>query len=180
MASLGLVVNLASSGLVHRSEGQSLNMRASFVHLATDAVGSLGAIVAGLLVLGWGWPRADSVASLATTLLVLWVGVGLLRDTTHVLMEGAPRGLDPDRVRDAMLDVDGVADVHHVHLWNLASDVPALSAHVVVAGEPALRDAQRTADRVKAALAERFALTNVTVELECLPAATPAQTAVTP
>ena len=62
-------------------------MRASFVHLATDAVGSLGAIVAGLLVLGWGWPRADSVASLATALLVLWVGVGLLRDTTHVLME---------------------------------------------------------------------------------------------
>ena len=65
-----------------------------------------------------------------------------------------------------MLDVDGVADVHHVHLWNLASDVPALSAHVVVAGEPLLRDAQRTADRVKATLAERFALTNVTVELD--------------
>ena len=73
---------------------------------------------------------------------------------------------------------DGVADVHHVHLWNLASDAPALSAHVVVAGEPLLRDAQRTADRVKATLAERFALTNVTVELEArLPAAAPAQTA---
>ena len=85
-------------------------------------------------------------------------------------MEGTPRGLDSRAVRDAMLDVDTVTDVHHLHLWNLASDVPALSAHVVLAGEPTLRDAQRTADHVKTVLATRFALTNVTLELECPPA----------
>ena len=166
VATVGLAVNLGSALLVRRSVGASLNMQASFVHLATDAVGSAGAIIAGLLILGWGLQRADPMVSLATATLVLWAGWGLLRDTTHILMEGAPRGLDPDRVRDAMLAVDDVGDVHHLHVWTLASDIPALSAHVVVTGEPTLRDAQRTAGQVKTALAEQFAITNVTLELE--------------
>ena len=169
VATAGLAVNLGSALLVRRSVGASLNMRASFVHLATDAVGSVGAIIAGLLILGWGLQRADPVVSLATATLVLWAGWGLLRDTTHVLMEGAPRGLDPDRVRDAMLAVNDVGGIHHLHVWTLASDIPALSAHIVITGEPTLRDAQRTAHHVKTALAEQFAITNVTLELESPP-----------
>jgi cobalt-zinc-cadmium efflux system protein len=170
IAAIGLAVNLGSSLIVHRAQGRSLNMRASFVHLATDAVGSLGAITAGLLVLTLGWQRADPIVSLATAGLVLWAGWGLLRDTTHVLMEGAPRALDSGAVCEAMLQVGQVVDVHHVHLWNLASDVPALSAHLVVTGDPTLRDAERVADDVKTNLADRFALTNVTLELETVPA----------
>ncbi|MEU9244393.1 cation diffusion facilitator family transporter [Streptomyces sp. NPDC048385] len=167
VAAVGLAVNLGSALLLHRAQGASLNMRASFAHLATDAAGSLGAVIAGLLIVSLGWLRADSVASLATAVLVLWAAWGLLRETTHVLMEGSPRGLDPDRVRAAMLAVDTVTDVHHLHLWNLASDIPALSAHLVLSGEPTLRTAQQTADQVRAALADRFALTHVTLELEC-------------
>ncbi len=120
-----------------------------------------------MLVITLGWQRADPTMSLLTAALVLWAGVRLLRDTTQVLMEGAPRGLDPEQVRTAMLDVDTVTDVHHLHLWNLASDVPALSAHIVITGEPLLRDAQHSADRVQAVLADRFAISNVTLELEC-------------
>ncbi len=167
VAAAGLVVNLGSSLLVHRAQGASLTMRASFVHLATDAVGSGGAIIAGLLIVGWGWRQADSLVSLATAGLVLWMSWGLVRDTTHVLMEGAPRGVDADAVRVVMLQVDTVSDVHHLHLWSLASDVPALSAHLVIAGEPSLRDAQRTADHVKTILARQYDITNVTLELEC-------------
>jgi cobalt-zinc-cadmium efflux system protein len=166
---VGLAVNLGSALLVHRAQGESLNMRASFVHLATDAAGSLGAVVAGLLILGWGWLRADSVVSMATAVLVLWAGWGLLSDTTHVLMEGTPRGMDAAQVRAAMLEVGGVADVHHLHLWNLASDVPTLSAHVVVTGDPSLRDAQQTVDQVRAALTDQFTLIHMTLELECTP-----------
>jgi len=166
VATLGLVVNAGSAVVVHRAQGESLNMRASFVHLATDAAGSLGAIIAGLVILGWGWARADSVVSIATAALVLWTGWGLLRESTHVLMEGTPRGLDPDQVTAAIAHVEGVVGVHHLHLWNLASDVPAASAHVVLSGQPTLRQAQRTADAVRAVLADRFALTNVTLELE--------------
>jgi cobalt-zinc-cadmium efflux system protein len=174
VATVGLAVNLGSALLIRRSVGASLNMRASFVHLATDAVGSVGAIIAGLLILGWNLERADPVVSMATAILVLWAGWGLLRDTTHVLMEGSPRGLDPEQVRDAILAVDCVGDVHHMHLWNLASDIPALSAHVVVSGEPTLRDAQGTARQVKSVLAEQFDITNVTLELEGPPLPDPA------
>ena len=176
VATLGLVVNAGSAVVVHRAQGESLNMRASFVHLATDAAGSLGAIVAGLVILGWGWDRADSVVSIATAVLVLWTGWGLLRESTHVLMEGTPRGLDPDQVTDTIAGVDGVIGVHHLHLWNLASDIPAASAHVVLDGHPTLHQAGRTADRVRAALADQYTLTNVTLELEDVTASATAPT----
>jgi len=148
-------------------------MRASFVHLATDAAGSLGALLAGVAIWAWGWASADTIVSMATAILVLWTGWGLLREATHVLMEGVPRGLDPETVLDVIGGVDGVVDAHHLHLWNLASDVPAASAHVVLSGQPTLHQAQQTGAQVKAALAERFALTNVTLELEESPAAAP-------
>jgi len=138
---LGVVANLASAGLVHRVQGHSLNMHASFLHLATDAAGSAGALAAGLLILRWGWTRADTLVSLATAAVVAWAGWGLLRDATHVLMEGVPRGLDPDQVKTAVCAVGGVEDIHHVHLWNIASDVPA----------------------------HRFGLIHVTLELEATP-----------
>jgi len=173
VATLGLLVNAGSAVLIHHAQGESLNMRASFVHLATDAAGSLGALLAGVAIWAWGWASADTIVSMGTAILVLWTGWGLLRESTHVLMEGVPRSLDPGAVRAAIGQVTGVVDVHHLHLWNLASDVPACSAHVVLAGEPSLRQAQRTADQVKASLAEHFALTNVTLELEESPALAP-------
>jgi len=166
VATVALLANAGSALIVHRSQGKSLNMRASFVHLATDAAGTLGAILAGLLIIAWGWMRADAVASLATAGLVLTAGWGLLRETTHVLMEGSPRGLDPDTISAAMRDVEGVKDVHHLHLWNLASDVPALSAHVVLEGEPSLRESQGIADQVRVRLQSKFAIANVTLQCE--------------
>lgn len=171
VASVGLLVNLGSALVVRRAAGQSLNMRVSFVHLATDAAGSLGAMTAGLLIVGWGWLRADPLVSMVTAVLVLGAAWRLLRDTTHVLMEGTPRGIDVERVRAAMLEIDGVADVHHLHMWNLASDVPALSAHVVVTGNPTLRDSQRIAEQVRGTLNDQFAFTHMTIQLECTPLA---------
>jgi cobalt-zinc-cadmium efflux system protein len=166
VATLGLVVNAGSAIVVHRAQGESLNMRASFVHLVTDAAGSLGAVIAGIVIVGWGWDRADSVVSIATAALVLWTGWGLLRESTHVLMEGTPRGLDPDEVTAAIRDVDGAVDVHHLHLWNLASDVPAAPAHLVVAGQPTLHEAQAVVEAIRTELADRFGLTHVTLEFE--------------
>jgi cobalt-zinc-cadmium efflux system protein len=166
VATLGLVVNLGSALVVHHAEGESLNMRASFVHLATDAAGSLAALLAGVAIWAWGWARADTLASLGTAVLVIGAGWGLLRESTHVLMEGTPKGLEPDRVERVIGQVPGVAGVHHLHLWNLASDVPALSAHVAIAGNPTLHEAQLVAGQVKAALAETFDLINATIELE--------------
>jgi len=167
VAAIGLVVNLGSARLLQRAAGQSLNMRGAFLHEASDAAGSVAALLAGIAVLAWDMPRADPIASLAIGCLVLWAAWRLLRDTTHVLLEGTPEGLDPTGVREAIAAYDGVESVHHLHLWSLASDVPALSAHVVLPGEMSLHEAQVRGERVKAMLAEHFGIDHATLELEC-------------
>jgi cobalt-zinc-cadmium efflux system protein len=169
VALLALAVNGASSIVLARAAGRSLNMRGKYVHLVVDAAGSLTAIVAAALILGWGLRSADPVASLITAALAVWAVFGLIRGTTHVLMEGAPRGLDARQVEEALLGHRHVAGVHHLHLWSLASDVPALSAHVMLAGKPSLTDAQRCAAALRVTLAERFGIVNVTLEFECEP-----------
>ena len=169
VAVMALAVNGASSVLLARAAGRSLNMRGAYLHLAVDAAGSLTAIAAAALILGWGLRSADPVASLITAALSVWAVFSLIRGTTHVLMEGAPRGLDARQVQEALLGHPHVAGVHHLHLWSLASDVPALSAHVVLAGDPSLVGAQRCAAGLRVILAERFGIVNVTLELECEP-----------
>jgi cobalt-zinc-cadmium efflux system protein len=105
------------------------------------------------------------------------VGVGLFRDTTRVMLKATPKGLDPDAVTAAIASAPGVTAVHHLHLWSLASDVPALSVHVVVDEEPTLHEAQRHGDAVRTMLAERFGISHATVELECHPCGTDDTTA---
>lgn len=121
VAILALAVNGTSAVLLAREAGRSLSMRGSCTHLAVDAAGSLTAILAAVLILGWGLQSADPVASLLTAALAAWA-VGLIRRTTHVLMEGAPRGLDAVQVTAALLEHRDVRGVHHLHLWSLASD----------------------------------------------------------
>jgi cobalt-zinc-cadmium efflux system protein len=169
IASIGLVVNVVSAVLLARAQGRSLNMRGAFIHMAADAMGSIAAMIAGIAVLAWNADWVDPVASIAIALLVLWSAWGLLRDTAQVLLEGTPRGMDPASV-EATLEADAeVEAVHHLHLWNLASDVPALSAHVVLRGEVSLHEAQASGDRLKALLERRFGITHATLELECHP-----------
>ena len=167
VAVLGLAVNLFSAVLLARARGTSLNMHGAFVHMAVDAAGSVGAIAAGLGVVVWGADWLDPVISLAIAALVLWSAWGLLRATAHVLLEGSPSAIDPTDVETAIAGDASVQAVHHLHLWNLASDVPALSAHVVVAGDVRLHDAQQTGDRIKALLEQRFGIGHATLELEC-------------
>jgi cobalt-zinc-cadmium efflux system protein len=169
VATIGLLVNVGSAALLARSQGQSLNMRGAFVHMAMDAAGSVAAMVAGIAVLAWSADWVDPAASILIALLVLWSAWGLLRDTAQVLLEGTPRGMDPASVEAALAADDEVEAVHHLHLWNLASDVPALSAHVVLRGEVSLHDAQASGDRLKDLLERRFGINHATLELECHP-----------
>jgi cobalt-zinc-cadmium efflux system protein len=167
VAAAGLVVNLSCARLLHEVAGKSLNMRGAFLHVALDAAGSLAALLAGIAIVLWDVPRVDPIASLVIGAFVLWAAWRLLVDTTHVLLEGTPEGLDSAGVEQAIKGYDGVEGVHHLHLWALASDVPALSAHVVLRGEMSLHDAQVRGDSVKAMLAERFGIDHATLELEC-------------
>ena len=165
----GLAVNAASAVILSRAQGASLNMRGAFIHMVADAAGSVGVIGAGILVIAFGATWADAIASFAIAVLILWATWGLLRDTVQVLMEGVPRGMDVQAVENAIAEHPGVSSVHHLHLWNIASDVPALSGHVVLSEDMTLHDAQEHGDILRELLHERFGIDHVTLELECHP-----------
>jgi cobalt-zinc-cadmium efflux system protein len=166
VAVIGLMVNVLSAAMLARSRGASLNMQAAFLHMTADAAGSVAVIAAAVGVLIWGVTWVDPVASILIGVLILWAAAGLIKNTIHVLLEGSPRGMDAVEVERSMREFEGVRGVHHLHLWNLASDVPALSAHVVLEGELDLHEAQEQGDRIKAMLAQRFGIDHATLELE--------------
>lgn len=167
VAFVGLMINIGSAILLRRNQGNSLNMRGAVLHMGLDALGSAAALAAGAGILLWDAHWLDPSASLLIAGLIAWSSLHLLREATHVLLEGTPRGTDPNSVKRALADDPEVDSVHHVHLWNLASDVLAMSAHVVVRSEPSLHDAQVHGDRLKTMLKDRFGIAHATLELEC-------------
>jgi cobalt-zinc-cadmium efflux system protein len=171
VAALGLAVNVGSAVVLRRAQGRSLNMRGAFIHMVVDAAGSVGAILTAIAVLGWNADWVDPVMSILIAALVLWSAWSLLRDTVHVLLEGTPSSVRPDDVEAALIADDDVEAVHHLHVWTIASDVPALSAHVVLNGERTLHEAQEATERLKDLLEERFGIEHATLELECHPCA---------
>jgi cobalt-zinc-cadmium efflux system protein len=177
VASVALAVNIASAWVLARVRGRNLNLRGAFLHMVADAAASLGAVAAGIAVVAFDAPRADSVASILVAALVVVSAWHLLRDTTNVLLEGAPRGVDVSAIETALSQQPGVTEVHHLHVWELASDMPALSVHVVLDDEPTLHDAQAAGEGLKAMLAERFGIEHATLELECHDCAAPVETA---
>jgi cobalt-zinc-cadmium efflux system protein len=179
VAAVALVVNGLAAMVVrgdhdthdHGHDGQrgrDLNMRATFVHLAGDALASAGVVVAGAVILLTGSVRwLDPAVSMAIAVLIAVQAVALLREATDVLLESTPGGLDMAEIAEVMAAVDGVEEVHDIHAWSLSSDVRALSAHLVMAGHPTLEEAQAVADTVKRAVAGPFGIAHATLELEC-------------
>ncbi len=145
-----------------------LNMRSALLHLASDALASLGVAAAGavMLVTG-GWSRLDPAVSLLIGLSIAWHGWKLLTAANAVLLEGTPEGVDPAELLATMTGVEGVEAAHDLHVWTISSEVRALSVHIVVEGHPSLEDAQRVAGRVRHEVATHFRISHATIELEC-------------
>lgn len=167
VAGVGLLVNVVSAWLLFGARHDNLNMRGAFLHMLADAAGSVAAVVAGLAALVGQAFWVDPVVSILIGGLVLVSAWGLLKAATHVLLEGSPTHLESSAVIAALVAHQQVSDVHHLHLWYLASDAVALSGHVVLAGEPSLHDAQRVGDELREILNDRFSVTHATLELEC-------------
>jgi cobalt-zinc-cadmium efflux system protein len=132
VAVAGLVVNLAAAAILVRAGHDTLNMRAALRHVLADALGSAGVLVAALVILLTGWAYADPLAGLAIALLILASSWSILRDSVHILLEGAPRGLDTRGLARRLTEVPGVVEVHDLHIWTITSGFPALAAHVLV------------------------------------------------
>ncbi len=163
----GLLVNLGGMWALHGGKDDNLNLRGAWLHLLTDALGSVGTIVAGLLVWWLGWLWADPVVSVVIALLVIWSSWALIRESVQVLLEGTPGHIDLLAVRQAMLGVPGVREVHDLHVWTITSGMEAMSGHVVV--DDAAADARphaRVLAELHGVLHERFGLHHMTIQLE--------------
>ena len=132
VAVAGLVVNLTAAWILHRGAHDSLNVRAALRHVLADALGSAGVLVAAIVILATGWRYADPIAGAVIGVLVLATSWSVLRDSVHILLEGAPRGLDAGALGRRLTEMPGVVEVHDLHVWTITSGFPALSAHVLV------------------------------------------------
>ncbi|MBP2369061.1 cation diffusion facilitator family transporter [Pseudonocardia parietis] len=164
---LGLVGNLVSLAVLAGGDRGNMNMRGAMLHVLGDALGSVGVLAAAVVLMTTGWPYADTVASLFIVALILPRAVGLLREASHVLLEGAPKGIDAGEVRVELLGVPGVTEVHDLHLWAINDRTPAMSAHLVVDEEVSAHCGDRSVlDRAGHVLRERFGLDHSTLQVE--------------
>ncbi len=162
VASGGLVVNLAGLWLLHGGREESLNVRGAWLHVLTDTLGSVQAILAGGLIWAFGWRWLDPLASVLIALLVVWSAWSLLRDAVNVLLEAAPSHLDTREIEAALVAIDGVAAIHDLHVWTITSGFIALSVHVVAGpGAP-----DNVLWQVREELRSRFGIEHSTVQVE--------------
>ena len=163
VAAGGLVVNLAGLWLLHGGHSHDLNVRGAWLHVLTDALGSVQAIVAGVLIVMYGWYWVDPIASILIALLVIYSAFLLISQSVHVLMEGAPGHINVDEVRAALAALDTVEDVHDLHIWSITSGFVSLSAHIVVNETSDHRAILRSSERL---LVERFGIRHTTIQVD--------------
>ena len=165
VAGIALAVDLATALLTWKLSKDSANIRAAFLHNVADALGSVAVIVVGILIVAFDWRLADPIATLGIAGYILWMGFAEIRGVIHILMLGSPPWIDPEAVLAEMGAVEGVENVHHLHVWQISEDTVSLEAHVVVT--PAhWPDCQTVKEAVKARLAQVFDVAHVTLDME--------------
>jgi cobalt-zinc-cadmium efflux system protein len=165
-AAFGFLANAFAAFLI-RGQGKNLNLRSAMLHLVADSVASVGVLLAGLVIMLTNWYWVDPVVSLALAAWMTWESVGLIREATHILMQGVPEEIEVALVTRAMMDIDGVESVHDLHVWAVAPDNVVLSAHVVV-DQTHVPTSTQVAMAIKRMLHDRFGVEHATLEVECV------------
>jgi cobalt-zinc-cadmium efflux system protein len=163
IAILGLAVNLVVLRILGTHQHGNLNVRGAFLHVLGDTAGSVGVIVAGLVIRWTGWTPIDALVSLFIAALILVSGYRLVRETVSVLLESSPRDVDPDSVRKDLVDIPGVRDVHDLHVWTVTSGFVSLSCHCEVESSELADDVLRAATSL---LRDRYGIRHVTIQPE--------------
>jgi cobalt-zinc-cadmium efflux system protein len=162
VALAGVGVNLAATWTLSGAERQSMNIEGAFQHILTDLFAFIATAVAGAIIIATGFTRADGIASLVIAAIMLRASFGLLRESARVFLEAAPKGLDPELIGTEMASQGGVIEVHDLHVWEVTSGFPALSAHVIVAEQANCHDLRR---ELEAMLHDRFQLEHTTLQV---------------
>lgn len=165
VAGLALLIDAVTALLTYTLARTSVNIRAAFLHNLADALGSAAVIVAGVLILLFGWSIVDPIVTMGIAAYILWMAVSEIGVVIRILMLGVPSDIDVEELIAAIRHVDGVEDVHHVHVWAIDEHRNSLEAHIVVANG-ATDDARAIRDRIRALARERFGVTHATLEIE--------------
>jgi cobalt-zinc-cadmium efflux system protein len=167
IAFLGLFANVASALILARGSKENINMHGAFLHMVADAMGSVGAIIAGAVIWLTGWYPIDSIASIVIGLLILWSTWGFLKETMNILLEATPGNIDFLEVKDALEAMEHIDEVHDLHIWTITSGMPVLSAHISLSAccsetthwQDCLADAQKL-------LKDKFGIEHTTLQVE--------------
>jgi cobalt-zinc-cadmium efflux system protein len=164
VAVAGLAINLIVFAILHSGDRENLNMRAATVHVLADMLGSVGAIIAAGIILTTGWVAADPLASILVAMMVLFGAWNVVRDSAHILLEGAPSGVAPaDIEADLEANIPQVEDVHHVHAWSITQERPMVTLHARLCEQG---NADAAIHAIKSRLRKRFGIAHATVEIE--------------
>jgi cobalt-zinc-cadmium efflux system protein len=163
VALVGVAVNVAATVVLYGADRTSLNVEGAYQHVLTDLAAFIATAIAGAVILLTGWDRADGIASLFVAAVMLRAAWGLLRDSGRIFLEAAPRGIDVKAVGAAMIAVEGITEVHDLHVWEVTSGFPALSAHVLVGTEDDCHQARKDLEVV---LHDRFGIEHTTLQVD--------------
>ncbi len=167
IALFGLIANIVSAMILSKGKDENVNIRGAFLHMVADALGSVGAIIAGIIIITTGWQPADTIASIVIGLLILWSSVGFIRQTINILLEATPDNIDFLEVKKALEEMEHIEAVHDLHIWTITSGMPVLSAHIRLAScctdtnhwQKGISDASKL-------LRERFGIDHATLQVE--------------
>jgi len=160
---IGVFVNLGAALALARANRTSLNIEGAYLHNLADLWSSVAAVVAGAVIVSTGFDQADGIAALTVCGLMLWGGFGLMRDSGRILLEGAPKGMEPAEIGRALAAMPGIVEVHDLHVWEVTSGFPALSAHVLVAPGD---DCHARRRELQTLLRERFGIEHATLQVD--------------
>lgn len=165
VAAGGLVLNGGIMWGLRRSGSNDINVRSAFVHMLGDLLGAAGIVAGALLIRFTGWMQIDPVLSILISLLIIWTAWDITRESLNILLEGLPKGLELKQVVSAVKEIEGVMDVHDLHIWSLGSNSHALSCHVLIEDMPPSKS-DRILHQVKHVLSDRFHVHHTTVQFE--------------
>jgi cobalt-zinc-cadmium efflux system protein len=165
IAAGGLIVNLIAAYLLHSDHKHDLNMRGAWLHVMGDALGSVTAIVAGALIIAFGWTWADAVCSALISLIIIFGAWRLIRESVNVLLEGTPAHINLTAVEDVIRETEAVEDVHDLHVWTITSGIEALSVHIV---HDEKISQSELLEKVRKRIHDRFGIDHLTIQMETL------------
>ena len=163
IAAIGLLINVVGFWILSRGEKENLNIKGAALHVMGDLLGSVAAITAAGIILWTGWMPIDPILSVLVAVLILRSAWAIIKQSSHILLEGTPDGMDAARIGVALSEVSGVVDIHHVHAWSLTNERPIVTLHAVL---DQTADHNVTLDKLHGVLKERFGIEHATIQIE--------------